>query len=193
MQQTQEKAAMRRSAGEARKAAHAAHPDAGAALRDGALASGLVPPGAIVSGYLPIRTEIDPVPLMTALAARGHRVSVPVIEARGCPLKFREWLPGIELVDGPFGASVPAAGEWLEPAFLLVPLLSFDRRGYRLGYGGGFYDRTLERLRSRGPVTACGVAYTAQQVECVPIDATDQRLDAVATEAGVMRIAAAAA
>ena len=89
--------------------------------------------------------------------------------------------------NGPFGARIPAQGDWLVPEVLLVPLLAFDRRGFRLGYGGGFYDRTLEGLRARGPVLAIGLAYAAQEVPVVPTDATDQRLDAILTEAGLIR------
>ena len=90
---------------------------------------------------------------------------------------------------GTFGAMIPSAGVWITPQVLIVPLLAFDGRGYRLGYGGGFYDRTLEGLRAAGPVTAIGFAFAAQEVAAVPIDATDQRLDMVVTEAGVRQFA----
>ncbi|WP_371286182.1 5-formyltetrahydrofolate cyclo-ligase [Albidovulum sp.] len=90
------------------------------------------------------------------------------------------------MVPGTFGALVPAEGDWIEPEVLIVPLLAFDRRGYRLGYGGGFYDRTLEALRARGPVTAIGFAFAAQEVDEVPIEATDQPLDIVVTDKGIL-------
>jgi 5-formyltetrahydrofolate cyclo-ligase len=90
------------------------------------------------------------------------------------------------MVAGDFGALIPAEGAWLEPEVLIVPLLAFDRRGYRLGYGGGFYDRTLERLRARGATLALGFAFAAQEVEAVPIEPTDQRLDVLLTETGLM-------
>jgi 5-formyltetrahydrofolate cyclo-ligase len=90
------------------------------------------------------------------------------------------------MVAGAFGVPVPAGGDWLEPEVLIVPLLAWDRQGYRLGYGGGFYDRTLERLRARGPHLAVGFAFAAQEVPEVPREPTDQRLDAVVTEAGVI-------
>ncbi len=138
--------------------------------------------GQVVSGYMPMRTEIDP---LSAMAAHRGPVCVPVIAGKGLPLKFRAWHPGAEMIDGPFGARVPEAGEWLEPAVLIVPLLAFDALGYRLGYGGGFYDRTLERLRARGPVTAIGYAFAAQEVAAVPREPTDQRLDMIVTDAGV--------
>ena len=91
------------------------------------------------------------------------------------------------MVDGPFGAHVPADGIEITPQIIILPLLAFDARGYRLGYGGGFYDRTLEKLKSLGPVQAIGFAYSAQEIEEVPIEATDQRLDAMITDAGVTR------
>ena len=138
--------------------------------------------GRVLAGYMPMRTEIDPLP---AMAAHRGPVGVPVIPGPAMPLKFREWTPGCALVPGEFGALIPAEGAWLEPEVLIVPLLAFDARGFRLGYGGGFYDRTLEGLRARRPTLALGFAFAAQEVAEVPIDATDQRLDAVVTEAGV--------
>jgi 5-formyltetrahydrofolate cyclo-ligase len=135
-----------------------------------------------LSGYMPMRTEIDPLP---AMAAHQGPVGVPVIMGKAMPLRFREWTPGAAMVEGAFKALIPAEGAWVEPEVLIVPLLSFDARGYRLGYGGGFYDRTLEGLRARHGVLAVGFAFAAQEVDEVPIDATDQRLDAVVTEQGV--------
>lgn len=138
--------------------------------------------GRVLSGYMPKRTEIDPLP---AMAAHQGPVGVPVIMGKAAPLRFREWSPGCRLVEGAFKAMIPEEGAWVEPEVLIVPLLAWDRRGYRLGYGGGFYDRTLEGLRSRGPVVAVGFAFAAQEVAAVPTDAFDQRLDAVVTERGV--------
>ncbi len=136
----------------------------------------------VLSGYMPMRTEMDPLP---AMAAHQGTVGVPVIIGKAQPLRFREWSPGAKMVEGTFKALIPADGMWVEPEVLIVPLLAYDARGYRLGYGGGFYDRTLEALRARGPVLAVGFAFAAQEVAEVPIDATDQRLDAVVTETGV--------
>jgi len=185
-----QKSALRRAARDTRRLAHDTGAGAAPALRDAFLHAGLAGrPGAelpVVSGYCPIRTEIDPAPLMTALHEAGHRLCVPVIEGPGLALRFREWHPGCALVAGPFGAAVPAAGDWLEPGLLLAPLLAFDTRGYRLGYGGGFYDRTLEMLRARRPTLAVGLAYRAQEVGRVPAGPTDQRLDAIVTETGVL-------
>lgn len=142
--------------------------------------------GRVLSGYMPMRTEIDPLP---AMAAHQGPVGVPVIIGKGQPLRFREWTPGSMMVEGAFKALIPEEGAWVEPEVLIVPLLAFDARGYRLGYGGGFYDRTLEGLRARGPVMAVGFAFAAQEVPEVPTDATDQRLDAVVTELGVRHFA----
>jgi 5-formyltetrahydrofolate cyclo-ligase len=139
--------------------------------------------GAALSGYMPMRTEIDPLP---AMAAHQGPVGVPVIIGKGQPLKFREWSPGCALIPGEFGALIPADGAWIEPEVLIVPLLAFDARGYRLGYGGGFYDRTLQFLRAKRPTLAVGFAFSAQQVAEVPIDQNDQRLDAIVTEQGLI-------
>jgi 5-formyltetrahydrofolate cyclo-ligase len=138
--------------------------------------------GKVLSGYMPMRTEIDPLP---AMAAHQGPVGVPVIMGKATPLRFREWSPGCKLVEGAFKAMIPEEGAWVEPEVMIVPLLAWDQRGYRLGYGGGFYDRTLEGLRARGKVLAVGFAFAAQEVDAVPTDAFDQRLDAVVTERGV--------
>jgi 5-formyltetrahydrofolate cyclo-ligase len=142
--------------------------------------------GRVLSGYMPMRSEIDPLP---AMAAHRGPVGVPVILGKGQALRFREWTPGARMVEGAFKALIPEEGAWLEPEVLIVPMLAWDRRGYRLGYGGGFYDRTLEGLRARGPVLAVGFAFAAQEVEAVPTDEFDQRLDAVVTEQGVVEFA----
>ncbi|WP_370207105.1 5-formyltetrahydrofolate cyclo-ligase, partial [Pararhodobacter marinus] len=153
------KAETRKAAFAARKLAHGKGLDAAAqAHLRAALAEH---PGAPVSGYLPIRTEIDPRP---AMAAHDGPVGVPVIPGKAQPLLFHLWTPDAVLIDGPFGARVPEEGVAMVPQVLIVPLLAFDARGYRLGYGGGFYDRTLEMLRKAGPVTALGFAYGAQEI-----------------------------
>lgn len=137
--------------------------------------------GKTLAGYMPMRTEIDPLP---AMARHQGPVGVPVIMAKATPLKFRAWSPGVAMMEGEFGAYIPAEGAWVEPEVLIVPLLAFDARGYRLGYGGGFYDRTLQGLRARHVTLAIGFAFAAQEVDEVPIDGFDQRLDAVVTEEG---------
>ena len=135
-----------------------------------------------MAGYMAMRTEIDP---LAAMAAHAGPVGVPVILGAGQPLKFREWTPGCLMVPGEFGAAIPAEGAWVEPEVLIVPMVAFDARGYRLGYGGGFYDRTLEGLRARRPTIAVGFAFDAQEMPEVPIEDTDQKLDFIITESGV--------
>lgn len=143
--------------------------------------------GVSVSGFMPIRTEIDPRPAMSEAAAHGT-VGVPVIDAKAQPLRFARWTPDAQMVPGPFGAKVPAVLEYFEPEIVIVPLLSFDRRGGRLGYGGGFYDRTLEMLRARRATLAIGFAFAGQEVMAAPLEATDQPLDLIVTEIGVIEI-----
>lgn len=168
----------------ARKAAFAARREAfarGQGTACARLSEALEPfAGAPLAGYMPIRTEIDPRP---AMAAHFGPVAVPVIEGAGLPLRFHRWTPGCAMVEGAFGAHVPAVAEDVTPRVLIVPLLAFDRRGFRLGYGGGFYDRTLERLRTAGPVTAIGFAFAAQEIEEVPTEPTDAALDLIVTDA----------
>ena len=141
----------------------------------------------IIAGYMPIRTEIDPRPAMAALHAAGARIAVPVIAGPGQPLDFREWTPQSRLVEGPFKAMIPETGDWLIPDTLIVPLVGFDARLNRLGYGGGFYDRTLERLRAARPTRAIGFAFAGQELPAIPVELTDQPLDALATDLGVRR------
>lgn len=142
--------------------------------------------GLTVAGYMPMRTELDPLPAMAALHAAGARICVPVIAGRGLPLEFRAWTPDVPLVDGPFGARVPATGDWLVPDTLIVPLVGFDGACNRLGYGGGYYDRTLARLKAARPIRAIGFAFAGQSLPAIVPEPTDVALDAVVTEAGVV-------
>ncbi len=175
------KSAARKAAFARRKGARSAQADAQAAAH---LIAALLPyKGAAIAGYMPIRTEIDPLPAMAALQAFGP-LGVPVIQGEGQPLKFRAWSPEAAMIDGPFGAKIPAQGGYITPRVLIVPLVAFTAQAMRLGYGGGFYDRTLQGLRSRGPVTAIGYAYSAQQAENLPLEPTDQPLDLIVTENG---------
>jgi 5-formyltetrahydrofolate cyclo-ligase len=131
-----------------------------------------------------MRSEADPRP---AMAAHSGPLCLPVVAGRGRPLVFRAWMPGAPLVAGGFGAMVPAAeAAELVPEVLIVPMLAFDRQGYRLGYGGGFYDRTLAALRAAGPVRAIGLAFAGQEVAAVPRGPWDVALDLIVTEAGVV-------
>lgn len=157
---------------------------AGLALGAHLLAHRPPPTGAIVSGFWPLGPEIDLRPLLFALHLRGHRIALPVTPPRGQPLSFRAWLPGDAMERERFGTMRPT-GEALVPDFLLVPLLAFDRAGRRLGYGAGYYDRTLAGLPE---ATAIGCAYRQQQVDAVPAGPYDMPLHAIATDAGVIDI-----
>ncbi|MSP29783.1 MAG: 5-formyltetrahydrofolate cyclo-ligase [Acetobacteraceae bacterium] len=169
----------------ARKRAKAARegcdPALGGDLARHVLASYPPPDGAIVAGYWPMGTEIDILPLLIALHEFGHRIALPVTPKRGAALSFRAWHPGAAIVAEAFGTQ-RSTGEALVPDFLLVPLLAFDRAGRRLGYGGGYYDRTLPLL-PRATLLGCGFA--AQEVDEVPVGPYDIALPAIATERGV--------
>jgi 5-formyltetrahydrofolate cyclo-ligase len=137
----------------------------------------------IVAGYSPIRSEIDPRPLMHKLAAQGAQLALPVIIARDAPLIFRVWSPGAELVRGPLGILEPSPeAASVIPDLLLVPLAAFDRSGHRIGYGAGHYDRTFAQLRPSKAITAAGVAFAVQEIEAVPALPHDVALDFVLTE-----------
>ncbi|MDP6389695.1 MAG: 5-formyltetrahydrofolate cyclo-ligase [Alphaproteobacteria bacterium] len=184
------KQALRKDATACRAAA-AATADGTAAerLADNFQESVPVPDGAVVSGFHPFGEEIDVMVLLRHLGAAGHELALPVVAAQGEPLVFRRWRKGDAMDEGPFGIREPRAeAPVLTPEVVLVPLLAFDRRGYRLGYGGGFYDRTLAGLRAEGKVLAAGVAYAAQEVDNVPCDETDEPLDWVVTEQDAIRI-----
>ncbi len=141
------------------------------------------PPGAVVSGFWPLPGELDLRPLLLALIGRGHQVVLPVTPRRGLPLSFRLWRPGAPLLAGRFGTCHPQGAE-LAPDFLLVPLLAFDRSGRRLGYGAGYYDRTIAGLPG---ATLLGCAFAAQEMAAVPAGPHDRTLPRIATERGVIR------
>ena len=144
-------------------------------------------PGAAISGYWPGRSELDIRPLLTRLQGTGHPIGLPVVVGRGKPLLFREWRPGDRLEPRAFGLQEPLAmAREVVPTVLLVPLLAFDREGYRIGYGGGYYDLTLATLRAWGEVLAIGVGYAAQGVARLPHDGRDERLDWMVTEEGAV-------
>ena len=180
------KAATRKRASAERKVAHEAMKELAPAALIGRFPFELLETGiegVVVSGFLPIGSEIDPRPLMLALKEKGAVLTMPCVEAAERPLVFREWAPEDELVSEAFGTRAPAPDKPAhDPYILLVPMLAFDRKGYRLGYGGGFYDRTLAKLRAMKPVVAVGVAYAGQEMEAVPRDALDQPLDLILTE-----------
>jgi 5-formyltetrahydrofolate cyclo-ligase len=146
-----------------------------------------VGPGCIVAGFSAIRTEIDPSALMEALHARGAALALPVAVGHGEPLVFRAWTKDTPLVRGLYGILEPSSdAAEVEPDIVLVPLAAFDRRGHRLGYGGGYYDRTLQSLRRVRRITAAGVAFSVQQMDQIPEDGHDEPLDLVLTERDVI-------
>jgi 5-formyltetrahydrofolate cyclo-ligase len=146
-----------------------------------------VAPGAIVSAFMPMQNEINPLPLMQKLAGAGARLALPRIVGRGHPLSMRAWTFGAPLERGQWGIREPLAdAPEVDPDILLVPLLAFDRTGYRLGFGAGYYDMTITALRGRKTVVAAGIAFAAQEVPAVPRTERDARLDLVLTEREVI-------
>lgn len=177
------KAALRKAARDRRAAVHGAV-DPGPALNR--LRSLLEDTAGPVSFYWPIRTEIDPRSVMETLSGK-RPVCLPVTHGRDAALTFRAWRPGMAMDMDGFGVAVPAVDEPVEPRVLVVPMLAFDTLCHRLGYGAGHYDRTLAGLRAKGPVTAIGLAYAAQaEASFLPSEPTDQPLDAIVTEQGVV-------
>jgi 5-formyltetrahydrofolate cyclo-ligase len=181
-----EKRAERTRALARRAAAYAHHGKAaGRQLAEHGLSFLKIAPGAIVSGFSAIKDEIDAGPLLVRLAGEGFRLALPVMQGRGKPLLFRAWAPGDEMGTATWGIAEPLPSRAvLEPDVVLVPLLAFDAQGYRLGYGGGFYDRTLAELRAKKPIVAVGVAYDELKVDAVPHLDYDQPIDWVLTPSG---------
>jgi len=150
-----------------------------------------LPGPTIISGYYPVGEELDVRPLLIRLIGDGHTIGLPITR-KDQPLIFRAWTPETKMTQGSMGIPRPTCdAPEVTPSVLLVPLAAFDSRGYRVGYGGGFYDRTLAKLRASGPVTAVGVAFAEQQVERVPAEPHDERLDWLLTPQGLMAVEAA--
>jgi 5-formyltetrahydrofolate cyclo-ligase len=146
-----------------------------------------IAPGTIVSGFMPLKSEINPLPLLQKLGEAGARLALPAIAGRGKPLIMRAWEFGAPFDRGQWGIREPKPdAPEVEPDILLVPLLAFDRAGYRLGYGAGYYDMTIHRLRTLQPITAVGIAFAAQEVPKIPTTPRDERLDLVLTEVEVI-------
>lgn len=146
-----------------------------------------VPAGAVVSGYSPLKSEISPVPLMRKLADAGAKLALPVVQGRGKPLTMRAWAFGEALGSGQWGIREPKPeAPEVFPDILIVPLVAFDRTGYRLGYGAGYYDMTIARLRAMKPVVAIGIAFAAQEVTDLPKTPRDEKLDFMLTEREVI-------
>jgi 5-formyltetrahydrofolate cyclo-ligase len=139
--------------------------------------------GVVVSGFMPMKGEINPLPLMKKFSGKGARLALPVITGRGRPLVMRAWNFGEPLVSGVWGIrEPPVQAAEVEPDILLVPLVAFDRAGRRLGYGGGYFDLTITRLRARKPIVAMGIAFAVQEIAAVPAAPHDAALDLVLTE-----------
>ena len=139
--------------------------------------------GTIVSGFMPLKSEINPLPLMRKLADAGARLALPAVAGRGTPLIMRNWQWGEPLVSGVWGIGEPSPeAATVDPDVLLVPLLVFDRSGHRIGYGAGYYDLTVAQLRAKKPIVAIGIAFAAQEIDAVPRTDFDARLDLVLTE-----------
>lgn len=189
MSLAQEKKELRRSLIERRDSFAT---DAGAIAGDVLAARGLPvgKPNAapVISGFHPYQSEISTLPLLTKLAGEGWVTALPVIVGKAQPLIFRAWTPGEPLGSGLWDIKIPLeTSPEVLPDVLIVPLLAFDPHGYRLGYGGGFYDRTLAKLRALKPIVAIGVGFAAQAVSHVPHDDLDQRVDFVMTEESTIR------
>lgn len=140
--------------------------------------------GKILAGYMPINTEISPLPIMEKWSAD---VCVPFIKGKGQPLDFLRWTSSSEMERGAFGAAIPKEKKRCIPEILIVPLVAFTHTGHRLGYGGGFYDRTLVTLRKKHPIFAIGFAYSAQQMDRLPLEKTDIALNIIVTEKGIIQ------
>jgi 5-formyltetrahydrofolate cyclo-ligase len=149
-------------------------------------------PGVIVSGFMPLKSEINPLPLMRKLEELGARLALPVVAGKGKPLVMRAWAWGEPLAAGVWGIREPKPqAPEVEPDILLVPLLAFDRAGHRIGYGAGYYDMTIAALRAKKRVNAVGIAFSAQEVAKVPTTPQDARLDLVLTEREVIDLRSA--
>ena len=184
------KAILRLSLAKEREAAAEARPDAKVHAARTFLDAIPLRPEDRIAVYHPIKTELDPAPLTQELRARSHAVGLPVVTGKKRPLTFRTYEEGAALIRGAYGVQEPAeTAPLFEPTIILTPLLAFDSRGGRLGYGGGFYDRTLAEIRARRDILAVGYAYGAQEVDAVPLSRLDQPLDWIVTERGAIRAA----
>lgn len=181
-----DKTALRQRMRTLRRRLAAEAPDAGFRAAE-ALVLDRLPPTEAVAVYYAQGSEIDPTPLAERLAASGVGVALPVALSREGHLQFRRWIPGETLAPDAVGVPAPPQGAAVvRPNVVVTPLLAFDRRGGRLGQGGGHYDRTLANLRASGPVFVLGLAYAGQEVDEIPMEPHDQRLDAILTEAGYL-------
>ncbi len=177
------KAQLRRTVMARRKEAHAQDGGKAALAVQRRVCEDIPVSGQKIAGYWPLGDEIDCRPALEGLIKAGAQVGLPVVAGQGQVLIFRCWQPGVTLDVGPFGTSHPSPrAALMAPTILLLPLIAFDNTGHRLGYGAGYYDRTLSALRRERSVLAVGIAYDMQEVEAVPVDSHDQCMDAVITE-----------
>ncbi len=183
------KHALRRTVEARRLEAAASILDAAETLSQNFLTNFNLPAGSVVAGYHHHRNEMDPSVLMQGLHKLGYHLALPVIVARRQPLLFRTYVPGDTLASGVMSyilEPMPNA-DIVHPDILLLPLLAFDRMGHRLGYGGGYYDRTVNELRQFKKLMAVGVAFACQEVPEVPTNHCDAKMDAIVTEAGILQ------
>lgn len=144
-----------------------------------------IPNTKYIASYCPIQSEIDPTGAARKLATLGYPLCLPVVCSKNQPLKFRAWKLNEKLVKGEYGVSIPESGDWVIPGLIIVPLLAYDEEGYRLGYGGGYYDRTLEQLKKENKVLAVGFAFSGQFFQDIPKNDYDHKLDALVSEKGI--------
>jgi 5-formyltetrahydrofolate cyclo-ligase len=186
-----EKAALRARARRAREeAARQASPDVAAQLAERFFEHIALRPRSLIAAYASIGAEVDPSRILERALEKGHRCALPRVALEGAPLDFVEWRAGEALQPGPFGTREPMGPPLARaPDIILVPLLAFDSSGHRLGYGGGYYDRTLSMLRmAEARFLSVGLAFAAQEVDALPVDPFDQRLDWIVTERDARRI-----
>jgi 5-formyltetrahydrofolate cyclo-ligase len=185
---TPDKAALRRRFRATRLRLSAKLPDAGERAAK-AIPLDRLPSFGIFGGYVAMGGEIDPLPLMRRLISNGGRPALPVTTSKTDPLIFRSWNSSMTMTPDAMGIMAPPA--WaavMSPRLVIVPLLAFDRKGGRLGQGAGHYDRTLAKLREGRRVFVLGLAYAGQEVDEIPTDPHDQRLDAILTETGYIEV-----
>jgi 5-formyltetrahydrofolate cyclo-ligase len=161
----------------------------GKAILDKLIATAIIPSDAVIGSYWPVKSEVDVRPLLSHFYKRGHKCGLPIVQAQNKPLVFREWSPGELLVSGLYNILTPDDNAPLvNPTVLFIPVLGFDRQGHRLGHGEGYYDRTLETLRADHPIIAIGIAYDCQEVDSIPYEHFDQRLNYIITPTQIIEI-----
>lgn len=161
----------------------------GQALLKNLVSASIIPHGAIIGSYWPIKSEADARPILTYFHEKNHICALPVVEAINRPLLFREWEPGNLLVSGLYNILTPDEGaKIVTPTVLLVPILGFDAHGHRLGHGEGYYDRTLEKLRAKNHVIAIGIAFDCQEVDAIPFHEHDEPMNYIVTPTRVIEI-----